>query len=337
MAPQQQQASSVGKNGSKYTVIADQTNTRRTLWCYIAVWLWIGAMSFWFFFTLFSPFLFMYLPKVFTALVACIITSSVLPINRKIQPRICYKLGQAIMKGAFRYFKMKVIVEDLKGLESCGPAIFALEPHHVLPLSIFAFNDCLKNFGGHKCLGCLTGAAFQVPLMRHMYTWVNATSVDKKNLLQIMKEGYSPIICPGGVQEVCMMDNESECILYLNNRKGFIKLALMHGFNVVPVFTFGLADGYDYIVPRGSFMASLARKIGFMPMAFFGMFGIPLAPPKPCQYINVIAKPITVPQIDEPSSDDINKYHSQYVKEISRVFETYKADYGMGNMNLRVV
>ena len=31
-----------------------------------------------------------------------------------------------------------------------GPAIFAMEPHDVLPLSIFSFNDCLGAVKNHK-------------------------------------------------------------------------------------------------------------------------------------------------------------------------------------------
>jgi 2-acylglycerol O-acyltransferase 2 len=109
------------------------------------------------------------------------------------------------MRRAAEYFHLKVLVEDLSALESSGPAIFALEPHDVLPLSIFAFSDVIKGFKGHTCIGCVTSACFSVPLMRHVYTWVKAQSIDKKNLLKLLSEGFSPIICPGGVQEVTLM------------------------------------------------------------------------------------------------------------------------------------
>lgn len=93
---------------------------------------------------------------------------------------------------------MKVIVEDVSAISSSGPAIFAMEPHDVLPLSIFSFNDCLGAVKGHKCLGCVTSACFAVPIMRHIYTWVNAHSIDKKSLVKMLRSGISPVICPGG-------------------------------------------------------------------------------------------------------------------------------------------
>jgi len=58
--------------------------------------------------------------------------------------------GEWLMERAADFYHMRVIVEDKEGLEKCGPAIFALEPHDALPISIFAFNDCLRGFGGHK-------------------------------------------------------------------------------------------------------------------------------------------------------------------------------------------
>lgn len=102
------------------------------------------------------------------------------------------------MRRAAEYFQYKMILEDKDAIEQSGPAIFTLEPHDVLPLSIFAFNDYLKGFEGHNCLGCLTSACFKVPLMRHVYTWVNAYSVDKKSLTKALDKGFSPVLCPGG-------------------------------------------------------------------------------------------------------------------------------------------
>ena len=179
------------------------------------------------------------------------------------------------MKKAADFFHMKVIVEDLDAVEKTGTAIFALEPHDILPLSIFAFNDSLKGFKGHSCLGCLTSACFKVPLMRHVYTWVNATSIDKKNLIKMINQNISPVICPGGVQEVTMLEKDDECVLFLKSRFGFVKLALQFGIALIPVFSFGLNKSFHYVKPS-KFLISISRKLGFVPMMFFGMWGTPL-------------------------------------------------------------
>lgn len=89
-------------------------------------------------------------------------------------------------------------------------------------------------------LGCLTSACFNIPLMRHIYTWVNAHSIDKKNIQRMIANKISPVLCPGGVQEVILMEHEDECVLFLKSRLGFVKLAIVNGTALVPVFCFGL-------------------------------------------------------------------------------------------------
>ena len=47
----------------------------------------------------------------------------------------------------------------------------------------------------------------------------------------MIKEGISPVICPGGVQEASLITNPKECVLYLTKRKGFVKLAIQQGIS----------------------------------------------------------------------------------------------------------
>lgn len=321
------------------TVLVDASKVKRGVTHYFAVWLWIGWMNFYFNFTLLLPVLYMYCKPLLSVIVGLMILSAFTSVDRKKQPKWAMNLGLWVMKKNLEYFHVKMVAEDQKALEKSGTAIFALEPHDVLPLSIFAFNDHIKGFSGHNCLGCLTSAAFQIPMMRHMYTWVNATSIDKTNLVKMLNNGISPIICPGGVQEVTMMEREDECVLFLKSRFGFVKLALKHGVAIVPVFSFGLRNSYNYIVPKGDFMLNLARKIGFLPMAFFGVWGAPLGPAKPCDYTNVIGKPIAIPKIAEENITEelILKYHTQFLEAMTALYERHKAEHGMGDVSLRII
>ena len=54
------------------------------------------------------------------------------------------------MDKAANFYHLRIFVEDKEALEKCGPALFALEPHDVLPLSIFAYNDTIRGFSGHR-------------------------------------------------------------------------------------------------------------------------------------------------------------------------------------------
>ena len=95
--------------------------------------------------------------------------------------------------------------------ETGKPAIFVLEPHDVLPVSIFSLCDFLGALPGkRRLIGCISSACFKVPLMRHVWSWVCAESIDRKNVVRLLKEGVSVCLCPGGVREVIEMSIQQE-------------------------------------------------------------------------------------------------------------------------------
>jgi diacylglycerol O-acyltransferase 2, plant len=311
----------------------------RTWQSYLSIWLLMGSM--WWhlmFLTVVFPALYFY--KATTAIaVWCgiLVAAALLPSDRKLQPGWCFAFGAWVAQKCVEYFRIVVVVEDKVALEQqSGPAIFAIEPHDILPLTYVAFHPSVRAIPGHTVWGGITSMCFLVPFLKHMYSWVCAASVDKQTILSLIREGISPLICPGGVQEVMLMDRDDEVVLYLKNRLGFVKLALQQGIPIVPVFSFGLRGTFDSWLPRHPWVRSLGRKIGFMPLVFFGIWGMPFAPAKPTDYTVVVGKPILCPKMPEPSVEDIRKYHGMYVAALTQMFEEGKAQYGMKNYTLRV-
>ena len=60
------------------------------------------------------------------------------------------------------------------------------------------------------------------------------------------EKGLAAILVPGGALEALNSD-EDKIRLVLNRRKGFIKLALRFGVNLVPTFSFGENFIYDQV------------------------------------------------------------------------------------------
>jgi 2-acylglycerol O-acyltransferase 2 len=232
---------------------------------------------------------------------------------------------------------MTVVVEDEAALRASVPCIFALEPHDVIPVSYFSFNDCLNAIPGHSCVGTITSMVFSVPFLKHAYTWAGAVSVDKANILRHISSGTSVIICPGGVTEVALKESDKDCVLFLRSRFGFVKLALQQGVAIVPVFSFGLQNAFTSWIPKSKLARRMGKVLGFLPMTFFGVCGIPFSPAKPCKLANVVGPPIKLPKIADPSEAEIKKYHEMYLIEIARIYETYKDEFGMSDITLRIV
>ena len=146
-----------------------------------------------------------------------IIISVIAPLHKhgSPNPKWCISVGHWIMDRGAEYFKLKVVLEDFEAMkvsaESGRPAIFVLEPHDVLPVSIFSLCDYLQALPGkRRLIGCISSACFRVPLMRHVWSWVCAESIDRTNVVRLLKDGVSVCLCPGGVKEVIYMAQQQQ-------------------------------------------------------------------------------------------------------------------------------
>lgn len=68
----------------------------------------------------------------------------------------------------------------------------------------------------------------------------------KRSSSKRQEKGVAAVLVPGGALEALNSD-EKLIRLVLHRRKGFIKLALKHGVDLVPTFSFGEANIYDQV------------------------------------------------------------------------------------------
>lgn len=313
---------------------------------HLALWLWIGWI-FWYLILLIA-----FPPIVYLALVegqewarrTCWYTGwtflvlAVIPCERKYQPKWCLQIGDFIATRAVEYFRMVVLIEDEDLLSKSSPAFFVLEPHDVLPLNIVAFAEKLGAVKGHRCTGCITSMCFLIPVMRHFYSWAQAAPATKDVINDLLTTGRSPVLCPGGVQEAALINNKDEVNLFLKKRKGFIKIAISHGAPIVPIFCFGLRKSFDFWVVENAALKWFGRKIGFMPMVFFGHLGLPFGPAKPCELVSVVGVPIPCKKCAYADITDaqVDELHAQYLSALEALYHKHKAAHGYQNTALNI-
>ncbi|XP_061004305.1 2-acylglycerol O-acyltransferase 2-like [Dama dama] len=180
---------------------------------------------------------------------------------------------------------------------------------------------------------------FQVPFIRDYIMLGGLVSADKESAAHILsREGGGNLlgIVVGGVQE-SLDARPGAYKLVLRNRKGFIRLALMHGAALVPIFSFGENDMFDQIENSpGSwlrwFQEQILKIVGASIPLFYGhgvfQYSFGLMPY--CRPINtVVGKPIEVQKTPHPSQEEVDRLHQLYMKELENLFEAHKLKYNV--------
>ena len=112
------------------------------------------------------------------------------------------------------------------------------------------------------------------------------------------------------------------------------------GAPLVPVFAFGQTDMFKWLrlgpplIPKAA-MLKIARRMGFLPLLLYGVWGSTLTFPVPVHV--VIGQPIDLPRVDDPSQEQIEAYLQRFIQAMSRLFDKHKGNLGHGHLQLEVM
>lgn len=179
------------------------------------------------------------------------------------------------------YFEYEQIIEtkpvDVRANMRAGKNyILAVQPHGVLSMT----GMCSAVYAEDDMCGTIpTGVAsalLATPILKHVMGIFYLISASKSSLKKQFKKGGiegSVVVYVGGMAELFLSNVEEET-LYLKNRKGFIKLALQEGVDVVPIYLFGNTTCLS-VIQKG-FLANLSRKLQVSLTYFWGKWYLPI-------------------------------------------------------------
>ncbi|RPD58967.1 DAGAT-domain-containing protein [Lentinus tigrinus ALCF2SS1-7] len=177
---------------------------------------------------------------------------------------------------------------------------------------------------------------FRAPFYRDIILAMGICSVSKQSCSNILKggPGQAITIVVGGAAE-SLSAHPGTADLTLRKRLGFIKVAIQHGADLVPVFSFGENDIYRQMPnEKGTTLYSLQKKFqnmfGFTLPLFHGRgllnYNLGLMPYRR-RIVAVIGHPIHVVQCDKPSLQEIMHVQQQYIDELMWIWHTYKDEF----------
>ncbi|CBX90391.1 similar to diacylglycerol O-acyltransferase 2B [Plenodomus lingam JN3] len=232
-------------------------------------------------------------------------------------------------------------------LEPTRKYIFGYHPHGIISHGAFAA-FATEALGFSQLFPGITNALltldsnFRYPIYREYALRLGMASVSRESCQNILSKGgpngegmgRAITIVVGGARE--SLDARPGTIkLVLRRRKGFIKMALRTGADLVPVLAFGENDVYDQLDTEShpyihQFQLLVKKVLGFT-IPFFharGVFNYDVGMMPYRRPINiVVGRPIRVVQEDHPDAEVIDRVHGQYVDELTRLWEDHKDEF----------
>jgi len=212
------------------------------------------------------------------------------------------------------------------------PLLYAVHPHGAFCLGWSAL-FCSKIMNDAKVQFCFSPVLFTSPLFR-LWSRLTGTpgSADKSSMINYMmkkkdgKQRNHLALPPGGFEEATLTCRNKDRV-YIKKRTGFVKLALQHGYNIVPVYTFGENQTYDNIQGMWNFRLWL-NKLGIPAIVVFGSWFFPILPKRDnCGLRIVVGEPVVLPTISNPSREEVKHWHDKYITALTRIFEEHKEEY----------
>jgi len=222
----------------------------------------------------------------------------------------------------------KSIVVDPSIYKEDIPTLFAVHPHGIFSIGWSYCSSSLSSYDNplQNVRFIFDDVLYSTPLF---FVWSNMFrkhgGVRAKCAKKFMKDQEDVAIVIGGFQEATIHTSTHER-LWLNERKGFIALAMRHGYDIRPVFSFGERKTYWNCQYGLQFRLWLnSWKIpGVIPLGRWPF--LPLLPRDDSFVHIVIGAPMTLPHKEQASREEVNFYHELYITKLKAFYEDLAPD-----------
>lgn len=252
----------------------------------------------------------------------------------------------------------------LPGASEGKKYVFAWHPHGILILSrILCYGGAWEAlFPDHPFRVLGATPMFFLPGCREICLWMGAVDAGARTAREVLRSNRSVVVYPGGSREIFDTDPRSRVTkITLKRRKGFVRLALAEGAELVPVFVFGEKRCYSRLNVPAGIRDSLLAAMKVPVIVFWGRFGtwypkdVVVAKRSASAKKNtavssgddedegvgmtaVFGAPIPTSDAERArdeatgrvSEEAVDAVHARYVEAVRRLFEEHKGEAGYG-------
>ncbi|KAL7468982.1 hypothetical protein ACHAXS_009248 [Conticribra weissflogii] len=242
----------------------------------------------------------------------------------------------------FNYIPMKIVPWDEDPSTKLSKAtlppnrqyIFAVHPHgiHCLPLSLFhrKGSEFDKRFPGiceNKLSGLVATVMFKIPGVRELFLSLPYIDASRHVAEEALRENRSLFVCTGSGEE-SLLTKCGEDVLVLSKRKGFIRLALSYGCDIVPIFGVGNSDLFETYDLGATVRMWFHKRFHVSIPIFHGRYFTPLPYRVPISVL--VGEPMKLPQPkrrgEKPDEEIVEKCLKQYIERVKELHKRHTSD-----------
>jgi len=237
-------------------------------------------------------------------------------------------------------FPARLEFEDKQAIDKQTQYLFCSHPHG--PISFHHSMYLTNGVGFHEISSGLkrrdlgADVIFRIPIYREWALWVGLVHSGATTVRRMLSQGKSLGILVGGMDEQ-LIGTYGEHHVFIKERKGFVKIAMEYGVPLVPIYCFGETELYStsgFALGLRKFLLKRFRMP--IPLSWGSKWWCPLVPHK-VPLVCCVGRPIPVSRMIEPTLEQLNAKHQEYMDSLISIFERNKERLGYGSKQLHVV
>jgi len=223
------------------------------------------------------------------------------------------------------YFKRQGVVLIGPPIAPDSKTMLCFHPHGALCVGwTFAIGNELLCGVKTKITWLVAPLLFRIPLISDYLRWMQVGPIGPAQMKKLMREGKNVALLPGGFNCAALFTTDRHRC-FIKNRVGFLQYCLQFGYVVRPVYSFGEEKTYSTINLFESFRQQFLANNNLPPVWFYSRYGF--MPNDSGEMITVVGDAIQLPKIEDPTREDVAKYHAIYMKSLVALFNDNKKEY----------
>ncbi|DBB16583.1 hypothetical protein WJX82_009621 [Trebouxia sp. C0006] len=231
-----------------------------------------------------------------------------------------------------RYFQYSYITPPLPYRSAEKHCLYTHFPHGSFPMgSWLSVGANKRQDSGMPERTYAFGASLllALPIVRHVMSWMGVVPASKHVMLDVLSKASGGAM-PEGIAGIFTGASRAQERIYLSKRKGFVKVAMQAGADIVPTYILGQSQVFVY---KGS--ETLSRRLRCAIGIFYGRWYLPI--PNKIRLTVLVGKPINVAKIEDPDASQIEKLHAEVVQQVKDLYYSHRHLHGWEDRELEIV